>query len=195
MITRASLNHLSRIVAIVLLLLNGRAVAGDVPVAYPKSAYTGTTIAIGATVAPIALSVVLIQFGKLRRGFTTFPMVIGILCGPGEGHRYAGNTANQRRGVRIRSFIGLAGIAAFMDNNGKLPEVLGGHNPAGSNTAAEFIMMVSASLLVVSMFHDIATTGKSVEQFNAQLTQTRPRFRPFAGLGRHGLQAGLQLSF
>ena len=195
MITRASLNQLSLVIAIVLLLLNGRAVAGDAPFASPKSESTGTTIAIGATAAPIALSVVLIQFGGLRRGYVTFPLVIGILCGPGAGHAYAGNEVKFRRGVRIRSFIGIAGLVAFMNNDGTFPETLGGRKRLRSNETAEFVMIVSASLLVVSMFHDIATTGDSVGQYNAQLAQTRPRFKPFAGLGRHGLQAGLQLSF
>lgn len=112
----------------------------------------------------------------------TIMPVVGITVGPGLGHLYAGNTKQFWIGTGLRT-VGWAGfivaVALTWENPDSQIGAIGGFSGLG--------------LALVSTVYDIATTGRSVRQYNEKHAQPAISFVPAClnGSGTPGIRVTL----
>lgn len=133
----------------------------------PKSKNTAWQSSLACTVMPVAAGIALASDDGGRGSTRTAAGVgiasLGILCGPGVGHLYAGNEDSFAKGLIVR---GAAGAVAVYSMSKFEINIWG--NDDNDNSLPTLGILVGTAVLVGSAINDIRTAGKSAERYNDQ---------------------------
>lgn len=171
---------MSRIVSLVLCLtiVCFKSVLAQQPIPEgPKSKSTALMYSLACTFVPVGVSIPLLGHGK-KIGATNNVIgltigSLGLLCGPGAGHLYAKNKTSFFKGVIIR---GAAGAVAVYSLTEIEINIFDGEE---QNNAASLFFLLGCVAIIGSTIHDIATTGKSVDQYNQKHGFSRIKLQPY----------------
>jgi len=169
------------------------AVAQQASSAQPKSASKALTWAVGATVIPAAVGGAMILHSTEGMGTNANEAGMGILLGtlgflfgPGTGHAYAGRE-HPMKGAWLRAggllVGGIGGLGAAVSES------------FGNDQSTGTIVLVVAGgvMILVSTVHDIATTGRSVEEYNREHGLSGVQLQPWYHRSKQA--AGLAVTF
>jgi hypothetical protein len=158
-----------------------------------KSVSTGTRVALIGTLIPSAIGAYLLAIepgsGSDEEIIAGGAWAMGVLIGPGLGHLYAHKSSRFLSGAGTRLAVGAVGLIP-------LSVAIGTNtNSDKGKTVVMAGLAVGAAALAYLMHKDIRNTSRSVNDYNAKQARAGTHLKPFAGLGRHGMQAGLTLTF
>jgi hypothetical protein len=145
---------------------------------------------VGATLLPMAVGGGLLyaSFGEGSDDFVVWGLVVGsagLILGPGAGHAYAKQSSRALGGTAIR----VTGGGLFLMGCLTL-------NPFDdSSSGAGFLIVTGSSMVVISAIYDLATVGRSVDEYNHSLGFSDLRIAPtyFASHKAPGLMLTLSL--
>ncbi len=120
-----------------------------------KSKTAAAAYSLVTTLVPEGVSILFLAEGgnhsKARnRAWFAFGLS-GPVFGPGAGHLYAGNSRKFSTGTLLRGCLSAIGMAALFSSE---------------SDAAGVIALSSGAVVAFSMIYDIATVGKSVNEYN-----------------------------
>jgi hypothetical protein len=133
----------------------------------PKSKSKALSYSLVGTLAPAVVCISLLSSTEtLQSGQCNAGIVIGslgLLCGPGIGHLYAGNSNRFVSGMIIRSLAG--GVAIFSVSKFGI-DIWG--NDSQDTFGPIMGFLVGGVTVVASSLYDISATGESVDRYNKQ---------------------------
>lgn len=144
------------LIAMITLVLTSALMAEGSAAPQRKSKTVAAAYSLVTTLVPEGVSILfLAQEGNhsKARNRTWFAFGLsGPVFGPGIGHLYAGNTKKFNNGTLLRLCLCTLGVAALYSND--------------ESDIAGVIALSSGAILAFSMVYDIATVGRSVDQYN-----------------------------
>ena len=166
-----------------------------------KSTCTATAISIGATLGPMVIALPFLLTDNAPKDVATVLMLLGAVYGPATGHQYADN------GKKMALALAVRGSLVFLSRRLYLSEEFIGYayendpfcdygcNSEVIRRPGKKAAYVVGAICVATMIYDIMTAGRSVEAYNARLTDPQTRIYPYSIVGLQGIKAGLALQF
>jgi hypothetical protein len=133
------------------------------PAEGPKSAWTAGMLSLAATVAPPLLATMVYgnRSENEREDVVGKIALASVMIGPSVGHIYAGKFLTIGLGVRVAGFA----VAMSATQSDDLGDALGR-------------IMIGGILLASGAIADLATVGKSVNEYNAEHARIVPTVTP-----------------